>query len=42
MHKLYEQSRLETTTPEKRAELNKKMFELSAQLEVPVNIDRIK
>ena len=42
MHKLYEQSRLETTTPEKQAELNKKMFELSAQLEVPVNIDRIK
>mgnify|MGYP002791419185 CR=1 FL=1 len=42
MHKLYEEARKDTTTPERRAELNKKMFELSAQLEVPVNIDRIK
>lgn len=42
MHKLYEEARKDTTSPERRAELNKKMFELSAQLEVPVNIDRIK
>lgn len=42
MHGLYEKARLDTTLPEKRAELNNQMFELSAQLEVPVNIDRIK
>ncbi|MCI9542391.1 MAG: hypothetical protein HFG39_15410 [Lachnospiraceae bacterium] len=41
MHKLYEEARKDTTTPERRAELNKKMFELSERLEIPANIGQI-
>ncbi|WP_367568741.1 hypothetical protein [Lacrimispora sp.] len=42
MHKLYEESRKDTTSPARRAELNIKMFELSSQLEIPAYIDQVK
>jgi len=42
MHKLYEESRKDTTSPKRRAELNIKMFELSSQLEIPAYIDQVK
>lgn len=42
MHGLYEEARKDHTTPGRRAELNKRMFELSAQLEIPIGIECIK
>lgn len=42
LHKLYEEYRLDGTSPERRAELTKEMFTLSAGLERPKDIDSIK
>lgn len=42
MHKLYEEARDERTSAARRMELNKQMFDISSQMEVPMNIDGIK
>ncbi|MEK5480319.1 minor capsid protein [Paenibacillus sp. FSL R5-0407] len=42
LHKLYEEFRLDSTPPERRGELTREMFALSASLEVPKDIDNIK
>ncbi|SEU32380.1 phage minor capsid protein [Paenibacillus sp. NFR01] len=42
MHEIYEEYRLDSTSPERRAELTKEMFTLSADLKPPKDIDKIK
>ncbi|MGM7683534.1 minor capsid protein [Cytobacillus sp. Hm23] len=42
MHTLYEEFRLDTTSPERRAEITREMFKLSASLVKPLDIDKIK
>lgn len=42
MHGLYEEARSEGISNARKNEVNAKMFELSSQLEVPLNIERIK
>jgi len=42
MHGLYEEHRKDATSAERRNVLTNKMFELSSQLEIPLNIDQIK
>ena len=42
LHKLYEEYRLDSTSPARRVELTKEMFRMSADLEKPRNIDKIK
>lgn len=42
LHKLYEEARLDSTTPKRKEELIKKMFELSSNLNEPIGISKIK
>ncbi len=42
LHKLYEEFRLDSTTPERRLEISKEMFVMSAKLSKPKDIDKIK
>lgn len=42
LHQLYEEFRLDSTPPERRAELTREMFALSSKLAVPKDIDQIK